>query len=180
MKYKGLLAALISLVCLPFISHGQDELSILRKNAEQGNVNAQALLGICYYEGDGIEQDSIEAEKWLRLAAEQGNANAQALLGICYYEGTSVLQDYEEAERWLRLAAEQGEINAQRFLGLCYYAGAGVSRDHTQAYAWFNIAAAQGDEKAASLRANCLKKMTASQISKGQRLSRKYAERFLK
>ena len=51
-----------------------------RPAAEQGNATAQVLLGVCYREGNGVEQDDAEAEKWFRMAAEQGNAEAQKAL----------------------------------------------------------------------------------------------------
>lgn len=181
MNSKGFLMVLVTgLLALPFMSEGADEITELTFLAKQGDVMAQSDLGIRYYNGDGVDQNYFIAEKWLRLAASQGNAAAQSLLGIFYYEGTSILQDFEEAESWVRLAAEQGDLKAQRFLGLCYFEGAGVPEDVVQAYAWFNIAAAQGDKEAVTLRKNCRRKMSTSQELKGQRLSRKYADKFLK
>ena len=50
------------------------------KAAEQGNAEAQCLLGICYEHGDGVEQDKAEAVKWFQKAAEQGNFAAQQRL----------------------------------------------------------------------------------------------------
>jgi TPR repeat protein len=47
------------------------------KAAEQGDADAQLLLGIMYNNGEGVLQDYKEAVKWFRLAAEQGDANAQ-------------------------------------------------------------------------------------------------------
>ena len=51
-----------------------------RPAAEQGNATAQVLLGVCYREGNGVEQDDAEAEKWFRMSTEQGNAEAQKAL----------------------------------------------------------------------------------------------------
>ena len=42
-----------------------------RKAAEQGFAGAQLNLGLCYYNGDGVERDYDEAMKWIRKAAEQ-------------------------------------------------------------------------------------------------------------
>ncbi len=58
-----------------------------RPLAEQGDAAAQSLLGIMYYEGQGVPQDYAEAVKWYRLAAEQGNATAQNNLGGMYDNG---------------------------------------------------------------------------------------------
>ncbi|EOX4856310.1 tetratricopeptide repeat protein, partial [Haemophilus influenzae] len=46
--------------------------------AEQGNAEAQLMLGVMYARGIGVKQDDFEAVKWYRQAAEQGYANAQA------------------------------------------------------------------------------------------------------
>jgi TPR repeat protein len=55
------------------------------KAAEQGNADAQDLVGFSYYEGNGVEQDYTQATKWYTKSAQQGNANAQCRLGLCYY-----------------------------------------------------------------------------------------------
>ncbi|MBR5893847.1 MAG: sel1 repeat family protein, partial [Bacteroidaceae bacterium] len=49
-----------------------------RKAAEQGQVNAQYNLGLCYE--IGVAKDLAEAVKWYRKAAEQGHADAKAAL----------------------------------------------------------------------------------------------------
>ncbi|ODS31478.1 MAG: hypothetical protein SCARUB_03409 [Candidatus Scalindua rubra] len=43
-----------------------------RKAAEQGHARAQAILGIMYSQGQGVEQDFKEAVRWYQKAAEQG------------------------------------------------------------------------------------------------------------
>ena len=45
--------------------------------AEQGNADAQWLLGSMYEEGKGVPQDYKIAVKWYTHAAEQGYARAQ-------------------------------------------------------------------------------------------------------
>ncbi len=42
--------------------------------AEQGNADAQSILGEMYDDGQGFAQDYAEAVKWYRKAAEQGQA----------------------------------------------------------------------------------------------------------
>ena len=48
-----------------------------RSAAEQGQAEAQALLGSMYTQGDGVAKDKAEAEKWFKLAAKQGNQLAE-------------------------------------------------------------------------------------------------------
>ena len=49
------------------------ELKKLIKQAKSGDLNAQFNLGIAYYKGEGIDQDTGQAVHWFRLAAEQGD-----------------------------------------------------------------------------------------------------------
>ena len=44
----------------------------------KGYAPAQNMLGVCYRDGLGTEQDLAEAEKYFKLAAEQGDAEATA------------------------------------------------------------------------------------------------------
>ncbi len=76
-----------------------------RPLAEQGNANAQLLLGTMYDEGLGVTQDYAEAMKWYRKAAEQGHASAQSNLGLMYGNGEGVPQNYVQAHLWYILAA---------------------------------------------------------------------------
>ena len=180
MKLKSLRVVLVGLFCLPFMSFGQDDITALRKKAEQGDADAQFNLGLRYVSGEGVPKNHKEAVKWYRLSAEQGFAKAQCNLGVCYAKGKDVPQDNKEAVRWYRLSAEQGDVNAQYNLGVRYYEGKGVPRDYVQAYAWLSMAMAQGEEKAKSDRADIIKKMSTAQIEEGQRLSREYAEKHVK
>jgi TPR repeat protein len=51
----------------------------IRREAEQGNVDAQYALGLAYAEGRGIEPDNVQAYMWLSLAVEQGDEDARML-----------------------------------------------------------------------------------------------------
>ena len=48
-----------------------------RKAAELEPVDAQFILGVMYFAGQGVPVDTVEAFKWVRMAAEQGNVDAQ-------------------------------------------------------------------------------------------------------
>lgn len=90
-------------------------IELIRRAAEQGDSWAQYGLGICYEDGDGIEQDYEQAAYWYRKSAEQGNAWGQYLLAMCYDGGQGVAQDYAQAVYWFRKSAEQGNTAAQFF-----------------------------------------------------------------
>ena len=86
------------------------------KAAEQGDVNAQGMLGDCYNLGEGVSIDYQKAVKWWRKAAEQGDTDAQYSLGESYEYGEGVMKDYEEAVKWYLKAAKQGDEDAQQKL----------------------------------------------------------------
>lgn len=116
----------------------------LHAQAEQGDLSAQNNLGLCYYYGDGVEEDPSQAMEWFRRAAEQGLADAQTNLGVCCQKGGTE-QDLAQAAEWFRRAAEQGNLYAQHNLALSYYNGEGVKKDWKQAVKWFRKAAEQGE-----------------------------------
>jgi len=156
----GLVSALLTQE--GFAETSEKEIADIIKNffklAEQGNAEAQNLLGEMYFLGKGVKQDYQEAAKWYRKAAEQGDANAQYNLGFMYENGQGVKQDYQEAAKWYRMAAkwyrkaaEQGRANAQYNLGFKYRNGKGVKQDYQEAAKWYRKAAEQGDANAQNL-----------------------------
>ena len=119
---------------------------LYKEAAEQGNVRAQYNLGLCYENGNGVEQSYTEAVRWYRKAAEQGDAEAQYNLGVSYDHGNGVEQSYEEAHKWYKEAAEQGYAVAYANLGCLYEEGNGVSKDYNKALEFYNEAYANGCE----------------------------------
>lgn len=79
----------------------------LRKAAELGNASAQNHLGICYYNGEYIEQDYGEAFSWFNKAFKNGEQHALYNLGICYSCGHGVEVDVDQALRLLIKASEE-------------------------------------------------------------------------
>jgi TPR repeat protein len=120
----------------------------LRKDAEQGDAEAQYNLGVRYAEGRGVAQNDAQAVIWFRKAAEQGLAEAQFSLGFMYENDIGVAKDEAQAVTWYRKAAEQGYALAQFNLGLMYVKGRGVAKDDAQAVIWYRKAAEQGDAEA--------------------------------
>jgi len=73
----------------------QKAFRLLKPLAEQGDADAQALLGYKYHQGLGVPKDDAKAYYWWRKAAEQGNASAQFLLGAMYAKGEGVTKVLE-------------------------------------------------------------------------------------
>lgn len=114
-----------------------------RMAALQGHAEAQNNLGMCYYQGHGVEWDFRQAVAWFLEAARQGHADAQNNLGLCYYLGHGVKQDYKQAVAWFLKAAKQGHAGAQHNLGVCYDKGHGVRQDTKKADEYFLQSAAK-------------------------------------
>jgi uncharacterized protein len=83
--------------------------------AEQGDAQAQFMLGVMYDTGHAGPQDYAEAVKWYRMAAEQGHAYATHGLGFMYYKGQGVLQDNVLAHMWANLGAANGNVDSAEF-----------------------------------------------------------------
>lgn len=140
--------------------------------ATQGNRDAQHLLGLMYYTGQGIPQNYKQALTWFQKAAAQGIADAQYVLGAMYYTAKGTSRDDKQAIAWFRKAAEQGHPDAQYLLGMTYlYRAGGMPKDIVIAYMLWNLSAANGNRNAAELRAKAARRMSPEQIEEAQMLS---------
>ncbi|HMV59561.1 MAG TPA: tetratricopeptide repeat protein [Nitrospira sp.] len=74
-------------------------------------------LGLRYFRGDGVRQDSYQALKWMRDAGERGFVKAQTAVGRFYLMGLEEMgSDPAEAEKWLSMAAGRGDKEARKLL----------------------------------------------------------------
>jgi hypothetical protein len=73
--------------------------------AEEGDAEAQTLVGEIYERGAGGEPNYAAAAQWYRRAAEQGNTRAQFNLGTLYEQGLGVEADKLAALNWYRQAS---------------------------------------------------------------------------
>jgi TPR repeat protein len=89
-----------------------------RPLAEQGNPEAQFILGQMYNTGRGVSQDHAEAVKWYRRAAEQGDVLSQAVLGAMYGGEEGVPPDYVQSYMWSNLAASRASTQEDRNMAL--------------------------------------------------------------
>ncbi len=115
-----------------------------RPFAENGQAQAQYILGWIYQNGEGVPQDYAESAKWYELAAKADNVDAQYALGSYYMAGAGVARDDAKAAEWFRKAAERGKAGAQYLLGYLLSRGEGVTRDDKEGAAWYRRAAEQG------------------------------------
>jgi len=86
----------------------------LREEAERGEIISQYVLGLFYYNGDGIPRDYEEAAKWFRRAADQGYDMPQFMLAKLYASGRGVPKNIVVSRMWLTLSAAQGNEHAMK------------------------------------------------------------------
>jgi TPR repeat protein len=148
------LAIALTVIALPgvtFAISDEETARLLKRDADQGNANAQGRLGYFYETGrGGLAKDDREAARLYRLAADQGNASARNNLGGLYRDGRGGLtKDDREALRLFKLAADQGNAYGQLNLGLFNRDGrGGLSKDDREAARLFKLAADQAQADA--------------------------------
>jgi hypothetical protein len=133
--------------------------------AQQGNPDAQLILGKMYLMGQGVSKNEAQAMKWFKASGAQSNAEAQFFVGSMYLLPH---KDVGEGLRWLRLSAEQGNQDAQLILGKGYLQGSPeLPRDPVQAEMWLRLAAKDNLPFYGSQLASAEKQMSREQIAKG-------------
>lgn len=120
--------------------------------ADEGNVQAQKLLGDLYLDGKGsLSKDYAKAMEAYLAAAEEGYAPAQAQLGYMYQNALGVEADYNEAMEWNNRAAQQGNAQGQAQIGYLYHMGLGVTQNLDEAGRWYSRAVESGNTWAAAM-----------------------------
>lgn len=110
---------LISIILLMNIGLSQN-ITMLEKRANNGDVDAQYDIAVMYLSGQEVERDIHKGIKWLKTASENGNIYAQTRLGVAYLQGIGVRQNNEEALKWLEQASSHGYLKAYTMLGIYY------------------------------------------------------------
>jgi hypothetical protein len=117
----------------------------LKKDAFNGDLNAQLMLGLDYDFGTGVNQNYSEAARWYQLAANRGNPIAQNNLGRFFQYGVGGKStDYHQAMTLYQQSADQGFPPAQCNIGYMYDLGLGVPTNKVEAITWYRDAAQQG------------------------------------
>ncbi len=119
------------------------DLADIIQGAENGNVEAQYILGGMYEIGLGVARNDGRCAHWWRTAANQGHAGSQKALGSMYFSGRGVPQDYTKSMELYLRAAEQGHPHAQKYVALGYQRGMGLPLDPKKAAYWKAEAAKQ-------------------------------------
>lgn len=87
----------------------------LERLAERGHSGAETMLGVMYFNGQGVKADPAFAAIWFFKAARKGNPNAQLAFGSLHIRGIGVGQSLVKAHKWLFLAEtrSEGEVKGE-------------------------------------------------------------------
>lgn len=127
-------------------SAGDDDFVKNLGRAEQGETEAQLIIGLNYLNGTGTREDHVKAIQWLERAVAQGNTDAMYNLGKFYFDPGHLRKhrDIQKGIELIRQAAEQEQVAAQYRLGMMYYKGAGILQDFEEGARWIRRAADHG------------------------------------
>jgi hypothetical protein len=90
-------------------------IDIFKETAERGNPSAQLRYGMCLWKGEGVDVNSYEALKYLKLAANSDNAAAMYIIGKAYLNGgNGIEQDMSLGAEYLKSAALRNHIKAKK------------------------------------------------------------------
>jgi uncharacterized protein len=123
-------------------------IEFLKKAADRGHQQAMIELGLCYYNGRGVDQSRNTAiELWKKAAA--GNCtDARTLIAFNNIlnkdQNSSLKDDYD----FIIKAYENGSLLAQTALGYCYEKGIVVKMNKSEANKHYRNAVRRGSEVA--------------------------------
>lgn len=141
------------------------ELKLLATN---GDMKAQALLGLMCEFGRGVPRDPGQAFHWNKAAADKGNAEGELQLGTMYLNGWGVPTDPRVGLEYIELAAHQGLPEACFTLGMAYQGRRGIEPDLVKADTWLRVAKIRGNSMARKQLPQVEDRMTADQISEAE------------
>ena len=109
----------------------------LLKAEERGNKKARFLLGVCYYEGRGIEQDYYKALSCFRRSIDCGTEEGLSYfyLANCYAFGYGLLIDAKKAKEYYGKAMEYGVNCKYAMDSIEYHTPGHVTKDGMREYA---------------------------------------------
>ena len=135
---------------------------ILYSLAEDGNADAQSMLGALYVNGQGVDKDLTKGLSWIMKAATQGNEVARrnaltlcmdlgkkgdpkAMFNVAYMclKGWGGEYDSDVCLGWMESAARMNHVKSSETLAKIYTKGLyGVTPDEEKAAYWNNLPSA--------------------------------------
>ncbi len=159
------------------VTNAEIAVSLLKKSAVQGNLEAMNEYAKCLYDSVGVDfsvtnglegaeydaakasVEKAEAERahkavawWLRCADKMKYPAAMYNLAKCFIDGRGVDRNDHAAVAWYRRAADFGYVPAMLALAECYENGVGgLEKSHYNANWWKTRAHAERGERNAKI-----------------------------
>ncbi|MDQ7249533.1 tetratricopeptide repeat protein [Dongia sedimenti] len=87
---------------------------IFARLAKVGHPEAERLMGVVYYFGQGVPQDYARSLYWFEKAANQGCFGAYAAVSSLYRDGKGAAADLGKAYMWLNIAVSRLPDSVER------------------------------------------------------------------
>jgi tetratricopeptide (TPR) repeat protein len=149
----------------------EKSLRIITPLAQEGNSEAQLLLGMHHMMGLGTNTNPEVAIEWYQQAADQNNANALAVMASIYRDGVYKQKDVEQAIRLFIKSGKLGNYRAFDVLGIMFEEADGVDQDYLKSLMWYEISIANGGDR--TLKGNIVRKMAAQEIQTAAKLAQR-------
>lgn len=116
--------------------------------ADKGDTEAQLELGMRYFMGNELKQDTDKALFWLTKSATASNTLAQYSLANILMTGQALPAQPQQAIIWMTKAADAGLSEAQRDLGAWFLSDINHPTHQEKARFYLEKSAHQGDADA--------------------------------
>ena len=114
----------------------------IKKAADMGLTEAQAIYGQMLLDGAGIGRDPVQALSWFKRAAHADHLMSINMVGRCYENGWGVPRDEVVAAYWFRLAADRGlDWGMYNYAHMLRQGRGGVPQDQAAALAGCGMSA---------------------------------------
>jgi len=126
----------------------QNYVTSLKVSVACGNMYAQNIMGILFYQGQLVKQNFKQAIALFKKSANQGCMESMHSLGCIYDRGKIINQDFGQAFHWYQKAAKLGEDDSQYNLAFFYLEGKIVEQNDTEAFRLCKKSAERGHREA--------------------------------
>jgi len=80
-----------------------------KKGCDKGDTTGCLNQGICYYGGQGVEQNKAKSFKLFTIACTQKNARVCSQLAVLYYVGEGVNKNEKKAVNLFKISCQMGD-----------------------------------------------------------------------